>query len=62
MQQETIKLQTDLVQSKDEQIQKISSVVHESVGVSLKEFKSYSQAVQSQSEAPQAIISSSALH
>ena len=46
---------------KDEQIQKISSVVHESVEGSLKKFKSYSQAVQSQSEAPQTMISSAAL-
>ena len=41
---------------KDEQIQKISSVVRESVEGSLKEFKSYSQAVQSQT-----MISSAAL-
>ena len=60
MQQKTIKLQ-DLVQSKDEQIRKISSVVQESAEGSLKEITSYSQALQKEVGSSQPVISSSTL-
>ena len=60
MQQKTIKLQ-DLVQSKDEQIWKISSVVQESAETSLKEITSYSQALQKEVGSSQPVISSSTL-
>ena len=60
MQQKTIKLQ-DLVQSKDEQIWKISSVAQESAESSLKEITSYSQALQKEVGSSQPVISSSTL-
>ena len=60
MQQKTIKLQ-DLVQSKDEQIRKISSVVQESAETSLKEITSYSQALQKEVGSSQPVISSATL-
>ena len=60
-QQKIITLQADLVQCKDEEIQNIDAVVHESVEGSMKEFRSYSQAVQSQAGASQTTISSAAL-
>ena len=61
VQQNVITLQADVVKCKDEQIQQITSVVSESVKGSLKEFKSYSQAVQDKAKEVQPIINPTTL-
>ena len=56
VQENVIMLQANLVQCKDEQIQQIGTVVSESVEGSLKELKSYSQAIQGRTHKLQSTI------
>lgn len=51
-QEQTVKVQSELVEWQDNQVQKIGDVVHDSVSGSLREIKSYSEAVSTQATEP----------